>query len=144
MIPIRWQEKIKQDEIAEKQRIAKQKREKEQRIEREKELERAKEIKIKKDEGEKNKDRGEVAIKIAEIRIRRLLKAPSTAVFFPLGYKREENQVYNVAGDVDSQNSFGAMLRTSYVFTLQYTGGDEDKISNWKFLYGVLGDQVFY
>lgn len=54
------------------------------------------------------------------------LKAPSTAEFpgadsvLELGVNE-----YEVSASVDSQNGFGAMIRTAYVCTIRYTGDDQ-------------------
>lgn len=62
---------------------------------------------------------------VAEEFIERILKAPSTASF---SY-REDTQVkslkncsFYVRGYVDSQNSFGAMIRNQYAIIVQYDG----------------------
>lgn len=60
-----------------------------------------------------------------EGRIRKMLKAPSTAEFAPF---REQNIVgtgsgpYAVTGYVDAQNSFGVRLRNNYTCTVEFKG----------------------
>ena len=54
------------------------------------------------------------------------LKAPKTAEF--CSYSRDRVQLidtdtYKVKGYVDSQNSFGAMIRTNYTFVIKNLGG---------------------
>jgi hypothetical protein len=39
---------------------------------------------------------------------------------------------FKVASYVDSQNAFGASIRTKYIVLLKYTGGDEDDVKNWR------------
>jgi hypothetical protein len=58
--------------------------------------------------------------------VRSVLKAPSIAKFGPF----EESSVtplgaskYRIVAYVDSQNSFGAMLRSHYTVDMQYTNG---------------------
>lgn len=58
------------------------------------------------------------------------LIAPSTAEFSPhgdtaIGRTSEPGQTWIVAGHVDSQNRFGAMLRKRYVCKIRYAGGGE-------------------
>jgi hypothetical protein len=61
------------------------------------------------------------------------LKSPSTADFptFPDAYKIVNDSVFVIQGHVDSQNSFGAMIRTNYITTLSYKGGDWADWNNW-------------
>ena len=72
------------------------------------------------------------AITYAEPYIARLLKAPSTADFCrgtatPLGQNK-----YRVSSCVDSQNSYGANLRSNWEAVMVYTGGNPDDISSWE------------
>lgn len=57
------------------------------------------------------------------------LKAPSTADFSNTDASKTSDGSWTVAGDVDSENGFGAKLRTGYVCKVQHTGGD-----NWKLI----------
>jgi len=63
--------------------------------------------------------------------VKEKLKSPSTAKFPSLDYKYQtrENHVYYIEGYVDSQNSFGATVRTEFAGTIQQV--DKDK---WKLL----------
>jgi len=62
------------------------------------------------------KDNGDVAAVCAQNKIKTMLKSPSSAKF-PWGLKSSliSGNKYRVANYVDSQNSFGAMIRTNYV-----------------------------
>jgi len=53
------------------------------------------------------------------------LKSPSTADFAPLEDWKfgKEGQIYKVYAYVDSQNSYGAQIRTEFVLTYQWDGG---------------------
>lgn len=61
------------------------------------------------------------------------LKSPSTAEFPSNEYK------YNLVGDkthvvtsyVDSQNGFGAQIRSSWTASMTFNGGDWSETSNW-------------
>ena len=56
--------------------------------------------------------------------IEQFLKSPASAIFPPLGLvNRLNNNRYEVIAYVDSQNSFGAMLRTSWKVVFQYQNG---------------------
>jgi len=64
------------------------------------------------------------------------LKAPSTAVFPDNEYKCSINNAdstYIVTSYVDSQNSFGAQLRSTYIVTMKFTGRDESS-TNWNLI----------
>jgi hypothetical protein len=73
------------------------------------------------------------AFLVAQDFVTRKLKAPSTAKFAD----RSESQVFNFSEEpgayrvkswVDSQNSFGAMLRTQYVCDLKTTDGEHFRL----------------
>jgi len=71
---------------------------------------------------------------IAKSMVKDKLKSPSTADF-PYaedGYKIEKDSVIIIQGHVDSQNSFGAMIRMNFVIKMQYTGGDWADRRNWQ------------
>jgi hypothetical protein len=62
------------------------------------------------------------------------LKSPGSAKFIDLVVRKKsgtENQ-YVAFGDVDSQNSFGALLRTHFNLTAVYQGGDVGVAKNWQ------------
>lgn len=69
---------------------------------------------------------------LAEQSVKLLLKSPSSAEF----PSEEQNFWFSadsiaiVKGAVDAQNTFGAMLRTTFYVKLKWTG-DSDNISNW-------------
>lgn len=52
------------------------------------------------------------------------LKAPSTADFSDTS-ATEAGGTWTVTGAVDSENGFGAMLRSTYVCKVTHTGGDD-------------------
>jgi hypothetical protein len=53
--------------------------------------------------------------------IEQVLKSPASAIFPPLGLvRRLDNNRYEVISYVDSQNSFGAMLRTNWSVIFQF------------------------
>ncbi len=65
--------------------------------------------------------------------VRKSLKAPSTADFGSLFGESQDpktacrahgNQMWRCSGWVDSQNSFGAMIRTRFVAVVKTTGND--------------------
>jgi hypothetical protein len=63
--------------------------------------------------------------------IRERLKAPRTARF--LGHENAHDLGggrYEVIGHVDAQNSFGAMLRSSYVCQVQWIGGERWRLES--------------
>lgn len=62
------------------------------------------------------------------------LKSPGSAKFVDLVVRKKsgtENE-YVAFGNVDSQNSFGALLRTHFNLTAIYQGGDVGDTKNWQ------------
>ncbi len=70
-------------------------------------------------------DRKSVSIAFAESVIKQVLKSPSTAKFTDVqAYElSNEKDVWAVNGYVDSENSFGASLRSTWEVQLDYSGG---------------------
>ncbi|MFC2099734.1 hypothetical protein ACFLSF_02770 [Candidatus Bipolaricaulota bacterium] len=64
----------------------------------------------------------------AKLFVKDRLKAPSTARFGTLTATESSGGSYRVSGYVDSQNSFGAMVRTYFSCTVEYENG------KWKLL----------
>ena len=52
------------------------------------------------------------------------LKAPSTAKFNTSPTITEENGIYSISSWVDSENSYGAMIRSTWSAKAHYIGGD--------------------
>lgn len=77
--------------------------------------------------------------------VTQFLKSPSTAKFpyDPVQVTNNGNMYY-VVGYVDSQNSFGAMLRSNWAAQLQYKGGEDANTNNWKLQSLILGGQTVY
>ena len=66
-------------------------------------------------------------ILFAERKIKQKLKSPTTAIFSASGLTRVEKlnfTIVNVTGYVDSQNSFGAMIRSTWLVTFKITEND--------------------
>lgn len=75
---------------------------------------------------------------IAQEAVKQELKSPSTANF---PYSSEAifiggltDSIYNVGSYVDSQNGFGAMIRSDFNVRLKYKGGEMDDYKNWQVL----------
>ena len=66
--------------------------------------------------------------------VKAILKSPSSAKFpwTDYNYKKYEGNKYLISSYVDSQNSFGAMIRSDYAVVLTYLGGDDLDINNWQ------------
>jgi hypothetical protein len=71
----------------------------------------------------------EVAVKIP-------LKSPSTAEYGRVDVEQVATNIYKVSGYIDSQNGFGAMIRSYWQAKLTYSGEDTqqgvESVSNWK------------
>lgn len=61
------------------------------------------------------------------------LKSPGSAQFAELIIEKQINpqNEYIVLGDVDSQNGFGALLRTHFFLRIIDKGGDKQSVDNW-------------
>lgn len=71
--------------------------------------------------------------------VRAGLKSPSTADFGRISthqlYTIEgKPNTWEVRGHVDSQNSFGAMIRSNYTCQLEYVSGGGSNVADWKLL----------
>jgi len=64
----------------------------------------------------------------AKVFVTEQLKAPSTAHFGGCVTKDRGDGEYQVAGSVDSQNSFGATLRQYYVIVVKHVGGGKWRV----------------
>lgn len=72
------------------------------------------------------------------------LKAPSTADFARGTVKQLEGGIYEVSSYVDSQNSFGAMIRSPWKATLRFKGGDAAEGTNWRAEKIIFDGKVVY
>ena len=78
-----------------------------------------------------NTSNGSMAMVVCEDQVKKYLKAPATAEFSGITETKivaQGNRNYAVIGWVDSQNSFGAKLRTKYVCEATDEGS-----GNWSF-----------
>lgn len=71
---------------------------------------------------------------IAEQAVKVSLKAPSTAKFIEAVSAKNKKGGWDVYGEVDAQNSYGAMLRSKYCCTMHRVGDKwkVDKIDIWQ------------
>ena len=65
---------------------------------------------------------------VAELSVKRELKAPSSAKFGDSRVSYTGECKFLVVGEVDAQNSFGAMLRKTYTVRVEYRPGER----NWE------------
>ena len=84
--------------------------------------------------------------------VKKALKSPSTAKFPGLwelsndgvvAYEKETNR-YEIISYVDSQNSFGATIRSNWSVVLKYLGGDDSNIRNWQLEKMIIDDKIVY
>ncbi|HYC34130.1 MAG TPA: hypothetical protein VEC13_00175 [Candidatus Paceibacterota bacterium] len=68
----------------------------------------------------------------SEMYVERILKSPSTAEFCRGTATDLGENKWKVSSCVDSQNSFGATLRSNWEAIMVYTGGDPDNVASWK------------
>lgn len=60
---------------------------------------------------------------LAKMNVEMMLKAPSTAKFNTSPVIKEENGTYSISSWVDSENSYGANIRSSWSAKAHYIGG---------------------
>jgi len=73
------------------------------------------------------------ALPVCQIAMKDRLKSPTTAQF-STDYRAGDlgDGRWQIVSSVDSQNSFGAMLRTKFSCHLQHLSGSAMKMENWK------------
>ncbi len=82
-----------------------------------------------------NEDHSAAAWVFTQTYVENNLKSPSTAKF-PWGYSdyvQRNGTTYTINSYVDSQNSFGAMIRTKFSATVQETSKDNFKMISFQF-----------
>jgi len=94
----------------------------------------------------REKDHSNMAYIQSKHYVKTILKAPSTAKFPFLDFVSNDlgNGKYQVTSHVDSQNSFGAMIRSNWTVTIQFIGGDDADLNNWKLERMVFDGEVIY
>lgn len=89
--------------------------------------------------GEENNEKNNIedlsskAFIISQDFVKNRLKSPASAIFsnYNYNYKIIDSTKIQIKSCVDSQNSFGAMLRTYYSVTVGYNGGRWMNENNW-------------
>lgn len=89
-----------------------------------------------KEEVEKPEDNCVEAYVMAKSRVKDALKSPSTADFPFSDYKctRDFDSNYVITSYVDSQNEFGATVRTRFQVVLRYKSGKVIDPNNWEII----------
>jgi len=88
----------------------------------------------------KNQDNSTMAYIMIEDFVKNRLKSPSTAKFPGVFDGRQDhvtylgNQKYRIISYVDSQNSFGAMIRTRFVAEIEQVSKDKWRLNSLEFL----------
>jgi len=76
-----------------------------------------------------------LAFKAVKEHVTNNLKAPSTAKFIDDDAKFiRDGKKWSYTGRVDSQNSFGAMIRSTYIVVIEDTGGDKYDLSRFELI----------
>jgi predicted nucleic acid-binding Zn ribbon protein len=83
---------------------------------------------------------------IAQSYVKNVLKSPSTADFPTFDYTAYdlENNKYKIISYVDSQNSFGAEVRSNYSVILSYNNSDWADINNWTLHELIFDGEIMY
>ena len=85
------------------------------------------------------------AYTISQNYVRAILKAPSTADFPFADFKAAKiDDQYVVEAYVDSQNGFGAQIRSNWRTKLKYNGGEPADIGNWTLVELVFDGKKVY
>lgn len=95
----------------------------------------------------KPKDMNTAAYVQAQALLSKYLKAPSTAKYptdFTIASAKDNPNDFRVKGYVDSQNGFGAQIRSDWQADLKFTGGDESDAHNWQPKQLILDGQIIY
>lgn len=86
-----------------------------------------------KDAGNKYKVTGLECYEVSKQFVEQRLKCPSTADFPALDYKyaQQDSSKYIIRSYVDSENGFGAKVRTNYIIVMKFNGGSATDPANW-------------
>ena len=78
--------------------------------------------------------------------VKDFLKSPGSAdfPFADFSYIDHEDDSYTIQSYVDSQNSFGAMIRSDYTATLKYLSGDDADPNSWELQRLIIEGQQVY
>lgn len=78
--------------------------------------------------------------------IESILKSPSTADFPFMDFTATHlgDAQYRVTSYVDSENSFGAMIRSDWTILMTYKGGSDTDLSSWELQEVVIDGEVMY
>ncbi len=88
------------------------------------------------DDDVRNADLHIAAYQWAKEYVKDRLKCPSTATFpfFPEGWSQFKDQIYVLRSYVDSENSFGAMMRTHFIIKIQFIRNNATSQWDWTVL----------
>lgn len=87
---------------------------------------------------------------VAQTFVMDILKAPSTAEFQEFDRSKmivgtdENKKIYHASAYVDSENSYGAMIRSDWEVGMEYQGGDMSDPSNWELSWLMFDGEVVY
>ncbi len=80
----------------------------------------------------------------SEMYVERILKSPSTAEFCRGTSTSLGENKWQVTSCVDSQNGFGAMIRSNWEAVMVYTGGNPDDVGSWQAEKIIFDGEVVY
>ena len=89
---------------------------------------------------------GQKAFIISQSYVKSVLKSPASADFPALDYTATNlgNDKWKVVSYVDSQNSFGASIRTNWTVILTYFDGDWADSNSWHLKELIVDDKIIY
>ena len=80
---------------------------------------------------------------MSETYIKSILTSPSTAEFSNCRCAGKY-PIYIIYGEVDSQNGFGAMIRSEYIVNKNHLGGECFEMKNWNLNILVFNGEIVY
>lgn len=78
------------------------------------------------------RDANIMAAVLCEDRVKEQLKSPRSADFPLLKKAHFDGRTAILSSYVEATNSFGAVIRTEYVCTVEYMGGKSGKLESWR------------
>lgn len=80
--------------------------------------------------------------------VKQYLKSPGSAKFpfadSQVTKSKTNDNLYYVVSYVDSQNGFGALLRSNWASQLLFKGGEDGDINNWELQQLIIDGQLVY
>jgi hypothetical protein len=94
------------------------------------------------------KDESTMADIQSQVFVKQYLKSPGSAKFpfadAQVSRSKTNDNLYYVVSYVDSQNGFGALLRSNWASQILYIGGEDGDINSWELQQLIIDGQLVY